>query len=35
MRQLEVTPLGIEAVRRSRDMLLSFLDGLGPVLDTR
>lgn len=35
MRQLEVTPLGIEAVRRSRDMLLSFLDGLGPVLDAR
>ena len=35
MRQLEVTPVGIEAVRRSRDVLLSFLDGLGAVLDTR
>jgi DNA-binding MarR family transcriptional regulator len=35
MRQLEVTPSGIEAVRRSRDVLLSFLEGLGPELDPR
>lgn len=33
MRQLEVTPAGMEAVRRSRDVLLSFLDGLDQVLD--
>jgi DNA-binding PadR family transcriptional regulator len=35
MRQLEVTPSGIEAVRRSRDVLLSFLEGLDPELDPR
>lgn len=35
MRRLEVTSAGLEAVRRSRDVLLSFLDGLGPVLDPR
>ena len=35
MRQLEVTPSGMEAVRRSRDVLLSFLEGLGPELDPR
>lgn len=35
MRRLSVTEPGLEAVRRSRDVLLSFLDGLGPVLDPR
>jgi DNA-binding PadR family transcriptional regulator len=35
MRRLAVTDEGLEAVRRSRDVLLSFLDGLGPILDAR
>jgi DNA-binding PadR family transcriptional regulator len=35
MRRLSVTEKGLEAVRHSRDMLLSFLDGLGPVLGPR
>lgn len=35
MRRLSVTEEGLEAVRHSRDVLLSFLDGLGPVLDAR
>lgn len=35
MRRLEVTSTGLESVRHSRDVLLSFLDGLGPVLDAR
>jgi PadR family transcriptional regulator, regulatory protein PadR len=35
MRRLSLTAAGLEAVRHSRDVLLSFLDGLGPVLDTR
>ena len=35
MRRLSVTEEGLEAVRRSRDVLLDFLDGLGPVLDPR
>lgn len=35
MRRLAVTAAGLDAVRRSRDVLLSFLDGLGPVLDPR
>lgn len=33
MRRLEVTPAGLEAARRSRDVLLTFLDGLGAALD--
>jgi DNA-binding PadR family transcriptional regulator len=33
MRRLEVTAAGLEAVRHSRDVLLSMLDGLGPMLD--
>ncbi len=33
MRRLLVTPLGKEAVRETRDVLLGYLDGLGPVLD--
>jgi PadR family transcriptional regulator, regulatory protein PadR len=33
MRRLEVTEDGLEAVRHARDVLLAFLDGLGPVLD--
>jgi PadR family transcriptional regulator PadR len=32
MRRLEVTPAGLDAVRHSRDVLLTFLDGLDPVL---
>lgn len=35
MRRIEVTAAGLEAVRHSRDVLLSFLDGLGPTLDPR
>lgn len=35
MRRLSVTDAGLDAVRRSRDVLLTFLDGLGPVLDPR
>jgi DNA-binding PadR family transcriptional regulator len=35
MRRLDVTAAGVEAVRRSRDVLLSFLDGLDGVLDAR
>lgn len=33
MRRLEVTEAGLEAVRSARDVLTSFFDGLGPVLD--
>jgi DNA-binding PadR family transcriptional regulator len=33
MRRLSVTDAGLEAVRSTRDVLASFLDGLGPVLD--
>lgn len=33
MRSLRVTDAGLEAVRHSRDVLLTFLAGLGPVLD--
>lgn len=32
MRRLEVTSDGIDAVRSARDVLLSFLDGLDPIL---
>lgn len=32
MRRLEVTPAGIDSVRSARDVLLSFLDGLDPLL---
>jgi DNA-binding PadR family transcriptional regulator len=35
MRRLEVTPAGVEAVRHSRDVLLSYLSDLGPMLDPR
>lgn len=35
MRRLSVTDAGVEAVRHSRDVLLTFLDGLGPTLDAR
>ena len=31
MRRLRVTPEGVEAARASRDVLLRFFDGLGPV----
>lgn len=34
MRRLRVTPEGVDAVRGARDILLTFLDGLGPVLDS-
>jgi DNA-binding PadR family transcriptional regulator len=33
MRRLIVTEAGLAAVRQTRDVLVSFLDGLGPVLD--
>lgn len=33
MRRLIVTEAGLVAVRQTRDVLVSFLDGLGPVLD--
>jgi DNA-binding PadR family transcriptional regulator len=33
MRRLLVTDEGLAAVRRTRDVLVTFLDGLGPVLD--
>lgn len=33
MRRLEVTPAGVEAVRHARDVLVSYLTDLGPVLD--
>jgi PadR family transcriptional regulator, regulatory protein PadR len=33
MRRLIVTETGLAAVRETRDVLVSFLDGLGPVLD--
>lgn len=33
MRRLAVTAAGLEAVRRSRDVLRTFLDGLDPLLD--
>ena len=35
MRRLAVTREGREAVRLHRDVLLTFLDGMGPVLDER
>lgn len=35
MRRLLPTEAGLEAVRESRDVLLTFLDGLDPVLDGR
>jgi DNA-binding PadR family transcriptional regulator len=35
MRRLFVTDEGLEAARHSRDVLLTFLDGLGPALDSR
>jgi PadR family transcriptional regulator, regulatory protein PadR len=35
MRKLEVTAAGLEAVRKSRDVLLSFLEGVNPLLDAR
>jgi PadR family transcriptional regulator PadR len=33
MRRLLVTDEGMVAVRQTRDVLFTFLDGLGPVLD--
>ena len=33
MRRLYVTPQGLTAVRRSRDVLMTFFDGLEPILD--
>jgi PadR family transcriptional regulator, regulatory protein PadR len=33
MRRLSVTDAGLEAVRSTRDVLASFLEGLGPILD--
>ncbi len=33
MRRLFVTDEGLEAVREARDVLVTFLGGLGPVLD--
>jgi len=33
MRRLFVTAAGIAAARQARDVLVSYLDGLGPVLD--
>ena len=33
MRRLIVTEQGLVAVRQTRDVLFTFLDGLGPVLD--
>lgn len=33
MRKLEVTPDGVAAVRHSRDVLLTFFEGLEPRLD--
>ena len=33
MRRLLVTKEGLVAVRQARDVLFTFLDGLGPVLD--
>lgn len=33
MRRLHVTRKGLGAVREARDVLVSFMDGLGPVLD--
>ena len=35
MRKLQLTPDGLEAVRSSRDVILTFLDGLGGVLGPR
>ena len=35
MRRLKVTAAGLEAVRHSRDVLLTFLEGAGPRLDPR
>jgi hypothetical protein len=33
MRRLSVTDAGLEAVRSTRDVLASFLEGLDPILD--
>jgi hypothetical protein len=33
MRRLLVTQAGLAAIRQTRDVLATFLDGLGPVLD--
>ena len=33
MRRLLVTPAGLAAARQARDVLRTFFDGLGPVLD--
>lgn len=33
MRRLQVTEAGLEAVRSTRQVLATFFDGLGPVLD--
>ena len=33
MRRLLVTEAGLESVRQARDVLATFFDGLGPVLD--
>jgi len=34
MRRITVTPAGLEAARSSREVLLRFFDGLGPVRTT-
>ena len=33
MRRLKVTRAGLEAVRKAREVLITFFDGAGPVLD--
>jgi DNA-binding PadR family transcriptional regulator len=33
MRRLTVTPAGVTAVRQARDVLVTFFDGLGGLLD--
>ena len=33
MRRLKVTRAGLIAVRKARDVLVTFFDGVGPVLD--
>lgn len=35
MRRLRVTPEGLETARQSRDVLMRFFDGLGPVEPVR
>jgi len=35
MRRLSVTAEGLDTVRTSREVLLTFFDGLGPILEAR